>query len=368
MSSSQTDIRNLDTDHVEFYVADADASAAELAECYGFEVLGTLGGREPWQDSYTVAVRQGDITLLMTQGVGDRHPAGRYVDLHGDGVANIALRADDAAAAFAEAVRAGAIPVSAPAAWNGQAGYVTAAILAFGDVVHTFVQRPAGGELVPGLRAPSGVVAACRPGPARPPRLNAIDHYAVCLDAGQLEPAVAFYESVLGFGVVFEERITVGTQAMLSKAVQSASGKVTLTLIQPDPAADPGQIDDFLAGHGGPGIQHIAFRTDDIVYSVSSLVSRYVQFLDTPSTYYEALPGRVALTAHSAADLQALGILADEDHDGQLFQIFARSVHPRRTFFFELIERFGAKTFGSGNVKALYAAVEAKRARVPSLL
>ncbi|BCK72298.1 hypothetical protein Srufu_062510 [Streptomyces libani subsp. rufus] len=221
---------------------------------------------------------------------------------------------------------------------------------------HTFVEGGTGECLcVPGfepieLRAAPDIAG-----------LEAIDHFAVCLRAGGLDPTVAFYENVLGFSMIFEEKITVGAQAMLSKVVQDASRTVTLTLIEPDTTAQSGQIDSFLSANGGEGIQHIAFSTPNAVETVSVMEERGVEFLSTPGAYYRALRDRITLAAHTLDDLQRRNLLADEDHDGQLFQIFTRSMYPRQTLFFEVIQRLGARTFGSGNIKALYEAVEAER-------
>jgi 4-hydroxymandelate synthase len=157
------------------------------------------------------------------------------------------------------------------------------------------------------------------------------------------------------------DRRLVGDQAMNSKVVQSRSREVTLTLIEPDTSRTPGQIDRFLKNHGGPGVQHVAFRSLNIVRSVRTMRSNGAEFLKTPSAYYRLLADRLELSRYTAADLGELGILADEDHAGQLFQIFTRSTHPRGTVFVEVIERLGATTFGSGNIRALYEAVEAEQ-------
>ncbi len=188
-----------------------------------------------------------------------------------------------------------------------------------------------------------------------------MDHFAVCLDVGQLDRTVDYYKTAFGFLEIFEEHIVVGSQAMLSKVVQSRTGAVTFTMIQPDPTADPGQIDEFLKNHDGPGVQHIAFAAEDIARSVRTLSSRGVRFLTTPDAYYGRIGERVSLQRHGLDDLRKLNILVDEDHGGQLFQIFTQSAHDRGTIFFEIIERCGAKTFGSANIKALYEAVEAER-------
>ncbi|MGK4580269.1 4-hydroxyphenylpyruvate dioxygenase [Kitasatospora sp. HPMI-4] len=350
----------LGVDHVGFAVTDLARSTELFADRYGLGVYArsldaSAGGAR------TVAVGLHDIRLVLTEGGAADHPASAYTGSHGDGVSDIALSTPDAVAAFTEATRRGARPVSGPAERNG---VITASIAAFGDVVHTFVQRPAAvdARVLPGLTAVAQAPAAG--GAASPDAgLRAIDHFAVCLEAGQLTPAVEFYRSVLDFETVFTERIVVGGQAMDSKVVQSRSGAVTLTLIEPDLSREPGQIDEFIKNHGGAGVQHIAFATDDIVREVRGLGARGVGFLHTPGTYYDLVPERLELRRHSVARLRELGILVDQDQDGQLLQIFTRSVHPRGTLFFEVIERLGACTFGSGNIKALYSAVELERAR-----
>jgi 4-hydroxymandelate synthase len=183
------------------------------------------------------------------------------------------------------------------------------------------------------------------------------------VNAGELQPTIDLYRTVLGFREIFEEHIVVGPQAMNSKVAQSASGAVTFTILEPDTTAEPGQIDGFLTGHDGSGIQHIAFLTDDAVRSVGLLQDRGVAFLTTPGSYYDLLGERITPKNHDLSALRKLNLLVDEDHGGQLFQIFTRSTHPRRTLFFEVIERTGAETFGSANIKALYEAVEWERNR-----
>ncbi|MCC9158932.1 4-hydroxyphenylpyruvate dioxygenase [Streptomyces parvulus] len=343
----------LSLDHVEFYVHDTTAAAAQFTDSYGFEVYGASEPAESGDTIRSVALGRNRIRLVLTTAQGADHPVAAYVAQHGDGVADIALTTSDAAAAFTEAVRRGAVAVAEPAE---RGGFVTASIRGFGDVIHTFVQRPAGEDArsLPGFS----------PGPGTGTRLdsglNEIDHFAVCLEAGQLSPTVEFYEKTLDFRMIFEERILVGGQAMDSKVIQSRTGSVTLTLIEPDTSLEPGQIDGFLKNHGGAGVQHIAFTADDIVESVGLLKSSGVAFLSTPDAYYRLLAVNTA--KHSVPRLRELDILVDEDHDGQLFQIFTSSVHPRGTFFMEVIERLGARTFGSGNIKALYEAVERQRA------
>lgn len=341
-------VQNFGIDHVEIYVGNLESAAFGWMDEYDFAVATT----DRSVDHRSVTLRQGPIRLVLTEPTSDRHPGAAYLQTHGDGVADIALSTSDVAAAFEAAVRGGAEPLREPGrhtAANRPGPAVTATIGGFGDVVHTLVPRDETDVLPKGGRRRTEV------------DLLGIDHFAVCLTAGDLGPTVGFYEHALGFRQIFEEHIVVGAQAMNSTVVQSASGAVTLTLIEPDTSADPGQIDDFLKEHHGPGIQHIAFSSGDAVRAVQELSRRGVEFLKTPGTYYDLLGERITLETHSLDDLRATNVLADEDHGGQLFQIFTASTHPRHTIFFEIIERQGAGTFGSANIKALYEAVELER-------
>ncbi|MFJ6381727.1 4-hydroxyphenylpyruvate dioxygenase [Kitasatospora sp. NPDC092039] len=351
---------NLGIEYVELCVDDIEAGTAAWVGQYAFQVVAPLVATGAGLRS--TALAQGDITLVLTESRDADHPLGAYRARHGDGVADIALRVPDVTAAFAEATRRGARPVAAPA--PHPAGGTTATVGGFGDVAHTFV--PDDGTAPPvlphGLVVDPAALAAART-VAPPVGLQRIDHFAVLVNAGELQSTVDHYCDVLGFDTVFEERIVTGTQAMDSKVVQSASGTVTFTVIEPDTTADPGQIDDFLTRHGGAGVQHIAFSVEDAVRSVAALSERGVRFLTAPGSYYDLLGGRLTPKNHPLEDLRRWNLLVDEDHAGQLFQIFTRSAHPRRTLFFEVIERLGAETFGSSNIKALYEAVELDRAK-----
>jgi 4-hydroxymandelate synthase len=339
-------LADLAVDYVEMYVADLETAVASWVEAYAFSVVGT----DEAADHRSVGLRQGRIVLVVTQATSGGHPADAYVAAHGDGIADIALRTRDVRAAFGTAVAGGARAIRRPAGG-------TAVISAFGDVVHTLVERdPADG---PGL--PAGFVPV--PPAAAPDDvgLAALDHLAVCVGTGELKPTVEFYQRALGFEAISQEHIVVGTQAMESTAVQSRSGQVTLTILQPDAGAEPGQIDDFLAGHQGAGVQHLAFSCPDAVRAVRALAGRGVTFLSTPSAYYDLLSTRVAVGEQRLADLRATNLLADQDEGGVLLQIFTASVHPRRTLFFEIIERQGARAFGSRNIQALYEALMVER-------
>jgi len=318
--------------HIEYHCADAEEASADLVAGFGFR-------RDPQQPDAvpglrTVHLSQGDIRLRLSSAADPDHPVADFVARHGDGVAVIALGCLDPGAAVDRAVRHGARET--------EPGLVAA----FGDVALRFVEVPAGS-----------------PQPAAPGELlEAVDHAAICVPAGELAPAVRFCEAALGFHWIFGDYIEVGAQAMDSSVVQSPSGAVTFTLIEPDTSRQPGQIDTFLESHEGTGVQHLAFRTGDIATAVRTFRSRGVGFLTTPGAYYEHLVERLGRIAIPVDTLRELDVLVDQDHGGQLFQIFTRSVHARRTFFLELIERQGAGTFGTANIKALYEAVERQNA------
>jgi 4-hydroxymandelate synthase len=280
---------------------------------------------------------------------------------HGDGLATIALAADDPDGALAEAVQRGAVPLPPHLPLEPAGAGNRVRVAAFGDVAHTFV-RP--GELLTlsaGLAA--GPAADTPAGPKPLAMLDAIDHVAACVPAGDLTATTRFYEGVLGFTEIFEEFIQVGDQAMNSRVVQSRSGGVTLTLLEPAPQGMPGQLDDFLKAHDGAGVQHLALRTADIATAVRTLSRRGVCFLSTPGSYYDELERRLGEVGVPVGTLRELNVLVDRDNEGELFQIFTRSAHPRQTFFVEVIERLGALTFGTANIRALYEAVERDRTR-----
>jgi 4-hydroxymandelate synthase len=316
------------------YVSDAPARVCDYVQRYGFHVIGAESRAGEYE---TVTLQNAQTALVLTQGHCADHPAAAFVERHGDGVADIALRVADAKASMRMALAAGARPART-------------GILAFGDVTHSFVDTT---KPVPSFASGPTLLGLPR-----------VDHVAVCLETGELDRTVEFYRRALGWRQIFSENIDVGAQAMQSKVVQSWSGGVTLTLLQPKADAEPGQINDFLANHGGSGVQHVALAVHDILRAVDELSSRGVKFLNTPGTYYSELARRISYPGHPISSLHQRAILADQDHDGQLFQIFTRSEHQRGTFFLEIIERQGARTFGSNNIRKLYEALEREQSLV----
>lgn len=347
-------------DHVEYYVSDLEKTAEDLCRSYGFRLAGRSVASSRRR---SVLLRHGHIKMLLTTPASDDDPVADYLSRHGDCIAVIAFSTDDVVQAFADIVAAGGRGLAAPSFARSAGERVgTALVAGFGDVTHMLVERSnPEGEFAPGLieMEPDAETRADAV-------LSELDHVAVCLPAGELDRTVRFYRDVFGLAQIYDERIEVGDQAMASKVVQDHQGLVTFTLIEPDTTLEPGQIDDFLTTHGGAGVQHLAFRTPDIATAVTTISARGVEFLVAPAGYYQALEGRLGKLAIPLDVLRQLNVLADRDRWGQMFQIFARSTHERRTLFFELIERQGALTFGTRNIRALYEALEVTRTGVTS--
>jgi len=352
----------LDIDHIELYVGDAIAVAQSLCTAYGFRIYGRGGPDTGLPGQRSILVGQGGIRILLTSGLKEDHPASQFVARHGDGVAVTAFRTDSAAIAYTDVVAAGGSGVHQPRTWeDGKTSVVTAEVAGFGDVIYRLVERSGSdAQFQPGVIEMEPDAGAG----ADDDLLRIIDHLAVCVPPGELDPTIAFHEQVFGFTVTFEEYIEIGEQGVMSKVVQSPSGGVTFTVLQPDLTRQAGQIDDFLAWHDGAGVQHTAFLTKDIVRAVRATAARGAEFAETPSSYYDMLAGRLGTTDIPVEALRPLGILVDRDHWGQMYQIFAKSTHIRRTFFLELIDRHGARTFGTNNIPALYAAKERELAEI----
>jgi 4-hydroxymandelate synthase len=351
-------------DHVEFYVDDAQRTALYLCAAFGFHCYGRGGPLTGLPDQRSVLLGQGGIRLLLTSGLTAGHPATRFVRQHGDGVACVALRTDDAAAAVTEAAERGARVVAQPRAWrSADAEVVTGTVSGPGDLTHRFVERhsPSAG-LAAADFLPGAIEAFAEDTATGEQLLEVVDHVALCVDSTELASTVREYEEVFGFREIFRERVEVGDQAMDSHVVQSLSRAMTVTIVAPDPQTRDGQLNDFLQAYAGSGVQHLAMSTSDIATAVEAFTERGVGFLRAPDGYYEAVATRLGGLRLPVQTLLAANILVDRDHWGDLFQIFTESTVPRRTFFFELIERHGALTFGSNNIRALYEAKERARA------
>lgn len=327
-------------EYVELYTEDEKEAADYLRSSMRFSLVAE--SVEP--DRTSVLLRQNSVQVVVTSGPGTRD----FLDAHGDGIADIALACDDLAETRSAAARAGT------AVTESVHGNPT--VRAFGDVVHTLLPATEPGDvrLPPGRAWIPSVEAPARPAG----RIRVLDHVAICFDAGAMAGAVDFYGTALGLAPYSSEYIAVGGQAMDSVVVRSASGGVTFTLLEPDPTRSAGQIDAFLARNGGAGVQHLAFLVEDIVGAVHELAGRGVDFLQTPGAYYDLLTERFPELRDEIAELSAANVLADRDEWGYLLQLFTRSPYERSTLFYELIQRRGSRGFGSGNIKALYEAVD----------
>ncbi|GAA4263739.1 4-hydroxyphenylpyruvate dioxygenase [Dactylosporangium darangshiense] len=293
-------------------------------------------------DAQSSLLEGGDVRLLVTEGP----IAAEYLDRHGDGVADIAFICDDVPATRERALRAGARPAGATA------------VSAFGSVRHSLL--PATTRYAPaGLPwVPSGETRAAGP---RPGHIRSLDHIAVVLDPGDLAGRVEFYLEAFGFERYSSEFIEVGNQAMDSIVARNPAATATFTFLEPVTSRAAGQLDAFLARNEGPGVQHLAFLVDEIVPAVRDFRDRGVEFLHTPGAYYDALAERLREMSVEIGDLRDTSVLADRDEWGYLLQLFTRSPYPRNTLFYELIQRRGARGFGSANIRALYEAVERDR-------
>jgi 4-hydroxyphenylpyruvate dioxygenase len=347
-------------DHLELYVSKLEDAAELFCAGFGFRVTGRAGPETGQQGRSSLLLKLGRIRLVLTQPLVATDEAADYVAVHGDGIKDVAFRTEDAAAAFHEAVRRGAQPVHEPRVYEGPHGRLVRATVAspVGDMVHSFIEREAPeGEFWPGRFQPVVAPASERD------LLVAVDHVALCLIPGTLQETVDAYVRQLGLKQSHEENVETQYGGMNSKVVQDASGGVCFALMEPMTGKRPGQIDHFLGSHRGAGAQHLAFLTDDILASVRVLRERQMPLLDSPPGYYEALPARVGALAEDVEVLRAGHVLVDREGEGYLLQVFTRSVHPRRTLFFEVIQRKAARGFGTANIRALYQSVEQEMMR-----
>lgn len=358
-------------DHVEIYVPDLAEARQFFVDQLGLALTGWNRSLSDVSVGRSLSLRCGSTSVVLTApfapgepdaldtGI-EASPIAEYLHRHGAGVANICLRITDVNRVWDAAVAGGAEPLGPPTRsfLNGSLATV-AVVRAFGDVLLTFIERTDRSATRPfAFRPvdPPESLETVEHASVRP-RIEGIDHLAVCLPAGELEATADYYIDVLGFVRSFGERVSVSGQAMDSIVVQDPRGALVLTLLCQDPDRKPGQISRFVDAHGGAGVQHIAFRTGDIVAEVGRMRRSDVDFLAIPPSYYDYLRTECDVEADTLRQLEGSGILHDRDDWGVILQTFTRSTHPRNTLFFELVERRGARTFGSGNIKALYEAV-----------
>jgi 4-hydroxyphenylpyruvate dioxygenase len=351
-------------DHIEFYVGNAKQAAHFYRSAFGFRVVAYAGPETGVADRASYVMALGSIRFVLTAGLAPDHPAVLHQGAHGDGVRSVAFMVDDVEAAYRSLVANGAQTVAEPTeARDADGKVITASIAAYGDTIHTFVQRVAyRGLFLPGYQA-------VKPAPsAVPTGLRAVDHVVANVADGKMDEWSRYYADLLGFSelVHFDDsQIATGFSALRSRVMWDGNGAVKLPINEPADGLRTSQITEYLNFYRGPGVQHIALATDDIVSTVRALRANGVEFLDTPASYYDLQLERLDWS-HIGADaavLADLGILVDVDERGYLLQIFTMPVEDRPTVFYEIIERRGCEGFGVGNFKALFESIEREQAR-----
>ena len=353
-------------DHVRMFVGNARQSAYFYRNAFGFDVVAYAGLETGVKQEACYVLRQGQITFVLASPLRSDHPDAHRLIEHGDGVQTIALEVDDVAAAFEAAVARGARPAAPPRTLQDEFGSIDLAeIHAYGDTTHTFVNRSKyHGVFAPGFKPLDP--DRYSPRTFHPVGLKAIDHIVGNVEEGKMNAWVDFYKQVLGFNqlVHFDDKdISTEYSALMSKVVQNGTGRIKFPINEPAKARRRSQIEEYLQYYGGPGVQHIALITDDIIETVRAMYANDVSFLRVPRTYYDALPERVGKIRENIDELAELGILVDRDDEGYMLQIFTKPVADRPTLFFEVIQRRGSRSFGKGNFKALFEAIEREQAR-----
>ncbi len=348
-------------DHLELFVGNAAQAAYFYEHALGFREIAYSGLETGRRDRVSRVLEQGRIRLVLTGTLGGDDEIGDHHRRHGDGVVDIALSVPDAARAYETAVEHGARGIETPHWLDDEHGRVqVSAIATYGEVRHTFVQRDDyRGPFLPGF------VSRGEPNRGGDNLLLGIDHVVGNVQLGHMEEWVHYYERVFGMTEMIhfsDEEISTEYSALMSKVVTDGHGRLKFPINEPAQGKRKSQIDEYLEFFRGPGVQHVALATTDIVGTVSALRDRGVQFLQTPESYYDEAPGRVGQIQEDISDLRRLGILVDRDDEGYLLQIFSKPVGDRPTLFFEIIERHGSRGFGEGNFKALFEAIEREQA------
>ena len=361
-TTPQDPLALLGIDHVELWVGNAKQAAHFYRTGFGYTPVAYAGPETGLRDRASWVLGQGSIRLVLTSSLRPGTEIADHVARHGDGVHDIALAVPDAAVAYEAATERGATGVAEPADDKDEHGIVRrAAIATYGETVHSLVDRSGySGPFLPGF-----VEWASVPDPLPPVGLEAIDHVVGNVELGRMNQWVEFYERVMGFTELVhfsDEAISTEYSALMSKVVWDGDGRIKFPINEPAEGKKRSQIDEYLDFYGGPGVQHIAIQTGDIVASVRALRARGIEFMRVPDTYYAELADRFRDVDLDLDSLEELGVLADRDDEGYLLQIFSRMAQDRPTVFFELIERHGARGFGEGNFKALFVALEREQA------
>jgi 4-hydroxyphenylpyruvate dioxygenase len=349
-------------DYLELWVGNAKQSAYFYEHALGFTRTAYAGPETGVRDRASYVLEQGEIRFVISSALREEHEITRHHAKHGDGVHDIALTVPDATEAYRQAVQRGARGVSEPATVEDDCGTIEAAAIAtYGDTIHTFVNRSDyAGPFKPGFVSVSS--NGNRSGGLG---LTNIDHVVGNVELGKMDHWVSFYENVFGMTNILhfgDDQIQTEYSALMSKVMSDGQGKIKFPINEPAEGKRKSQIDEYIEFYGGAGAQHIAMATTDIVRTVETLKEHGMIFLDTPDSYYDDVVDRVGEIAEDYGDLQRHKILADRDDDGYLLQIFTKTAQDRPTLFFEVIERHGATSFGEGNFKALFEAIEREQA------
>jgi 4-hydroxyphenylpyruvate dioxygenase len=357
-NNSTTDFLALDgTDYVEFYVGNAKQAAHFYKTAFGFQSLAYAGPETGMKDKVSYVIRQNKLTFVLTTPLRSDNPIADHIYKHGDGVKVLALKVDDAAKAFEETVKRGAKPYLETTVLKDDEGeLVLSGIHTYGDTVHLFVERKNyKGVFMPGFKKWESNYNPAETG------LLYVDHCVGNVGWNQMNPWVSFYEQVMGFKniLTFDDKdISTEYSALMSKVMSNGNGFVKFPINEPAEGKKKSQVEEYLDFYNGEGVQHVAIATNDIVKTVTELQKRGIEFLNIPASYYETVLDRVGKIDEDLQPLQELGILIDRDNEGYLLQIFSKPLEDRPTLFFEIIQRKGAQSFGKGNFKALFEALE----------
>jgi 4-hydroxyphenylpyruvate dioxygenase len=345
------------TDYVEFYVGNAKQAAHFYKTAFGFQSLAYAGPETGMKDKVSYVIRQNKLTFVLTTPLRTDNPVADHIYKHGDAVKVLALKVDDAAKAFEETTKRGAKSYLETTILKDDDGEVVlSGIHTYGETVHLFVERKNyNGIFMPGFRAWKSTYNPEETG------LLYVDHCVGNVGWNQMNPWVSFYENVMGFKNIlsFDDKdISTEYSALMSKVMSNGNGFVKFPINEPAEGKKKSQVEEYLDFYNGEGVQHVAIATNDIVKTVTELQKRGIEFLNIPDSYYETVLDRVGKIDEDLQPLQELGVLIDRDEEGYLLQIFSKPLEDRPTLFFEIIQRKGAQSFGKGNFKALFEALE----------
>ncbi|HNJ57779.1 MAG TPA: 4-hydroxyphenylpyruvate dioxygenase [Chitinophagaceae bacterium] len=345
------------TDYVEFYVGNAKQSAHFYKTAFGFQSVAYAGPETGVKDKASYVISQNKLTFVLTTPLKTNNPIADHIYKHGDGVKVLALRVDDATDAWHQTTKRGGKSYLEPVTLKDNDGEVVlSGIHTYGDTVHIFVERKNyKGAFMPGYVKWNSTYNPASTG------LLYVDHCVGNVGWNQMNPWVKFYEDVLGFKNILsfdDNDISTEYSALMSKVMSNGNGFVKFPINEPAEGKKKSQVEEYLDFYDGEGVQHVAIATNNIIETVTDLQNRGVEFLKIPPSYYETVLDRVGKIDEDLKPLSELGILIDRDEEGYLLQIFSKPLEDRPTLFFEIIQRKGAKSFGKGNFKALFEALE----------